>query len=125
VLHQLRALGVRIALDDFGTGYSSLTYLQCFPFDKIKIGPFVRQGHHGKYRLAEYRARGRRTCDGNGHDGTAEGVETREQLDSITSEGCTEMQGFLFSRPLPAREIERLFLSGRRTGLAPNRIVAA
>jgi EAL domain-containing protein (putative c-di-GMP-specific phosphodiesterase class I) len=60
-----------------------------------------------------------------GMTATAEGVETREQLDSITSEGCTEMQGFLFSRPLPAREIERLFLSGRGTKLAPDRIVAA
>jgi EAL domain-containing protein (putative c-di-GMP-specific phosphodiesterase class I) len=56
---------------------------------------------------------------------TAEGVETREQLDSITSEGCTEMQGFLFSRPLPAREIERLFISGQGDQLASGRIVAA
>ena len=56
---------------------------------------------------------------------TAEGVETREQLDSITSEGCTEMQGFLFSRPLPAREIERLFISGQGDQQAPDRIVAA
>ena len=50
---------------------------------------------------------------------TAEGVETREQLDSITSEGCTEMQGFLFSRPLPAREIERLFISGQGDNRLP------
>ena len=57
---------------------------------------------------------------------TAEGVETREQLDRITSEGCTEMQGYLFSRPLPAQEIERLFLSGRgESRKALGRIVAA
>ena len=49
----------------------------------------------------------------------------REQLDKVTSEGCTEMQGFLFSQPLPAQEIERLFLSGRETRTAPGRIVAA
>jgi EAL domain-containing protein (putative c-di-GMP-specific phosphodiesterase class I) len=55
----------------------------------------------------------------------AEGVETREQLDKIKSEGCTEMQGFLFSRPLPSAEIERLFLSRLKTQEAPGRIVAA
>ena len=60
-----------------------------------------------------------------GMTATAEGVETREQLDSITSEGCTEMQGFLFSRPLPASEIERLFISGQGDQQAPDRIVAA
>jgi diguanylate cyclase (GGDEF)-like protein/PAS domain S-box-containing protein len=125
VLHQLRALGVRIALDDFGTGYSSLTYLQCFPFDKIKIDrSFVKDITENTGSLNIVRAVAA-LATGMGMTATAEGVETREQLDSITSEGCTEMQGFLFSRPLPAREIERLFLSGRRTGLAPNRIVAA
>jgi EAL domain-containing protein (putative c-di-GMP-specific phosphodiesterase class I) len=59
-----------------------------------------------------------------GMTATAEGVETREQLDKITSEGCTEMQGYLFSRPLPAHEIARLFLS-RREPKAPGRIIAA
>jgi diguanylate cyclase (GGDEF)-like protein/PAS domain S-box-containing protein len=125
VLHQLRALGVRIALDDFGTGYSSLTYLQCFPFDKIKIDrSFVKDITENTGSLNIVRAVAA-LASGMGMTATAEGVETREQLDSITSEGCTEMQGFLFSRPLPAREIERLFLSGRGTKLAPDRIVAA
>jgi diguanylate cyclase (GGDEF)-like protein/PAS domain S-box-containing protein len=125
VLHQLRALGVRIALDDFGTGYSSLTYLQCFPFDKIKIDrSFVKDITENTGSLNIVRAVAA-LASGMGMTATAEGVETREQLDSITSEGCTEMQGFLFSRPLPAREIERLFLSGRETEQAPDRIVAA
>jgi diguanylate cyclase (GGDEF)-like protein/PAS domain S-box-containing protein len=125
VLHQLRALGVRIALDDFGTGYSSLTYLQCFPFDKIKIDrSFVKDITENTGSLNIVRAVAA-LASGMGMTATAEGVETREQLDSITSEGCTEMQGFLFSRPLPAREIERLFLSGREIELAPQRIVAA
>jgi diguanylate cyclase (GGDEF)-like protein/PAS domain S-box-containing protein len=125
VLHQLRALGVRIALDDFGTGYSSLTYLQCFPFDKIKIDrSFVKDITENTGSLNIVRAVAA-LASGMGMTATAEGVETREQLDSITSEGCTEMQGFLFSRPLPAREIERLFLSGREIELAPDRIVAA
>jgi diguanylate cyclase (GGDEF)-like protein len=125
VLHQLRALGVRIALDDFGTGYSSLTYLQCFPFDKIKIDrSFVKDITENAGSLNIVRAVAA-LASGMGMTATAEGVETREQLDSITSEGCTEMQGFLFSRPLPAREIERLFISGRGDQQASNRIVAA
>ena len=125
VLHQLRALGVRIALDDFGTGYSSLTYLQCFPFDKIKIDrSFVKDITENTGSLNIVRAVAA-LASGMGMTATAEGVETREQLDSITSEGCTEMQGFLFSRPLPAREIERLFLSGSGDQQAPSRIVAA
>jgi EAL domain-containing protein (putative c-di-GMP-specific phosphodiesterase class I) len=121
----LRALGVRIALDDFGTGYSSLTYLQSFPFDKIKIDrSFVKDITENSGSLNIVRAVAA-LASGMGMTATAEGVETREQLDSITSEGCTEMQGFLFSKPLPAREIERLFLPERDAEQAPNRIVAA
>jgi diguanylate cyclase (GGDEF)-like protein len=122
VLHQLRALGIRIAMDDFGTGYSSLTYLQCFPFDKIKIDrSFVKDITENAGSLNIVRAVAA-LASGMGMTATAEGVETSEQLDTITSEGCTEMQGYLFSRPLPVAEIERLFLSRRET---PGRIVAA
>ena len=125
LLHQLRALGVRIAMDDFGTGYSSLTYLQCFPFDKIKIDrSFVKDITENTGSLNIVRAVAA-LANGMGMTATAEGVETSEQLDKITSEGCTEMQGYLFSKPLPAREIERLFLSGREPRKAPGRIVAA
>src|SRR6202030_3477437 len=108
VLHQLRALGVRIAMDDFGTGYSSLTYLQCFPFDKIKIDrSFVKNILENTVSLNIVRAV-TALARGSGMTTIAEGVETKEQLDMIASEGCTEMQGFFFSKPLPAREIERL-----------------
>jgi diguanylate cyclase (GGDEF)-like protein len=125
LLHQLRALGIRIAMDDFGTGYSSLTYLQCFPFDKIKIDrSFVKDITENTGSLNIVRAVAA-LANGMGMTATAEGVETSEQLDKITSEGCTEMQGYLFSRPLPVHEIERLFLSGREPGKAPGRIVAA
>jgi diguanylate cyclase (GGDEF)-like protein len=125
LLHQLRALGIRIAMDDFGTGYSSLTYLQCFPFDKIKIDrSFVKDITENTGSLNIVRAVAA-LANGMGMTATAEGVETSEQLDKITSEGCTEMQGYLFSRPLPVHEIERLFLSGREPRKAPGRIVAA
>src|SRR5882724_8885717 len=125
LLHQLRALGVRIAMDDFGTGYFSLTYLQCFPFDKIKIDrSFVKDITENPGSLNIVRAVAA-VANGMGMTATAEGVETSEQLVKITSEACTEMQGYLFSKPLPAAEIERLFLSGREPRKAPGRIVAA
>ena len=125
VLHQLRALGIRIAMDDFGTGYSSLTYLQSFPFDKIKIDrSFVKNITENSSSLNIVRAVAA-LANGMGMTATAEGVETAEQLHSIASEGCTEMQGFLFSRPLPAAEIERQFLSGRGPRDVQGRIVAA
>jgi diguanylate cyclase (GGDEF)-like protein len=125
VLHQLRSLGVRIAMDDFGTGYSSLTYLQCFPFDKIKIDrSFVKDITENTGSLNIVRAVAA-LANGMGMTATAEGVETEEQLDRITSEGCTEMQGYLFSKPLPAAEIERLFLLRHEPREAPRHIVAA
>ncbi|WP_334380053.1 MULTISPECIES: EAL domain-containing protein [unclassified Bradyrhizobium] len=125
LLHQLRALGIRIAMDDFGTGYSSLTYLQSFPFDKIKIDrSFVKNITENSSSLNIVRAVAA-LANGMGMTATAEGVETAEQLHSIASEGCTEMQGFLFSKPLPAAEIERQFLSGRGPRGAQGRIVAA
>jgi EAL domain-containing protein (putative c-di-GMP-specific phosphodiesterase class I) len=125
VLHQLRALGVRIAMDDFGTGYSSLTYLQCFPFDKIKIDrSFVKDITESTGSLNIVRAIAA-LATGMGMTATAEGVETKEQRDKIASEGCTEMQGFLFSRPLPILEIERLFLAGHKAPKASGRIIAA
>jgi diguanylate cyclase (GGDEF)-like protein/PAS domain S-box-containing protein len=124
ILHQLRALGVRIAMDDFGTGYSSLTYLQSFPFDKIKIDrSFVKDITENAGSLNIVRAVAS-LANGMGMTATAEGVETNEQLDRITAEGCTEMQGYLFSRPLPARDIERLFLP-RKADSAPGRIAVA
>jgi predicted signal transduction protein with EAL and GGDEF domain len=114
LLHQLRALGIRIAMDDFGTGYSSLTYLQCFPFDKIKIDrSFVKDITENVGSLNIVRAVAQ-LASGMGMAATAEGVETKEQLERITQEGCTEMQGYFFSRPLPARDVERLFMSLRR-----------
>jgi len=108
LLYQLRSMGIRIAMDDFGTGYSSLSYLQSFPFDKIKIDrSFIKDVAESTSALNIVRAISA-LAKGLGMAATAEGVETQEQLDAIKSEGCTEMQGYLFSRPLPESEIDRL-----------------
>lgn len=108
-LHQLKALGVSISMDDFGTGYSSLSYLRKFPFDKIKIDKcFVSELSDADDSMAIVRAV---TGLGAsfGMSTTAEGVETREQLLRLMKEGCSEVQGYLFSGPRPAVEITRLF----------------
>jgi diguanylate cyclase (GGDEF)-like protein/PAS domain S-box-containing protein len=101
IVRRLKALGVRIALDDFGKGYSSLSYLQSFHFDKIKIDPtFVMNLNRNTQSAAIIRAvigLGR----GLGLSVAAEGVETREQLDFLTQEGCDEVQGFFIGRPAP------------------------
>lgn len=107
-LKQLRDLGVRISMDDFGTGYSSLSYLRSFQFDKIKIDQsFVKDLNKDE----ESRAIVSAIADLSNRFGlntTAEGVETREQLAFIRNEGCTEVQGRLFSMPVPPNEIPEL-----------------
>jgi EAL domain-containing protein (putative c-di-GMP-specific phosphodiesterase class I) len=108
-LHELRRLGVRISMDDFGTGYSSLSYLRSFPFDKIKIDQsFVKDLSDKEDSRAIVKAvigLGRSL----GMSTTAEGVETEAQLDLVREQGCTEVQGFLFSPPLPGSAITKLF----------------
>jgi diguanylate cyclase (GGDEF)-like protein/PAS domain S-box-containing protein len=105
VLHQVRNLGVRISMDDFGTGYSSLSYLRSFPFDKIKIDrSFIKELGNANDCVAIIRAV-TRLGHSLGMITTAEGVETDEQLKILRAEGCTQVQGFLFSPPRPAGEV--------------------
>ena len=107
-LHQLRDLGIKIAMDDFGTGYSSLGYLRSFPFDKIKIDQSFIRDLPGKLEsLAIVRAVVGLSSS-LGITTIAEGVETKEQLASVTAEGCNEFQGYLISWPKPAADVERL-----------------
>jgi len=113
-LRRLRALGVGISMDDFGTGYSGLSYLRAFPFDKIKIDrSFISELGESADCMAIIRAI---TNLGSnlGIPTLAEGVETKKQLAWLLEAGCTEMQGYLFSRPVPASEIAEL--------LSPHRI---
>jgi diguanylate cyclase (GGDEF)-like protein/PAS domain S-box-containing protein len=115
ILQQVRALGVRIALDDFGTGYSSLSYLQRFPFDKIKIdrcfvtGLAEADGSSAIVRAVVNIAAERHMTT------TAEGVETEQQRELLRALGCTEMQGYLFSRPRPVAEIRTLLSQSSQT----------
>ncbi len=113
-LQKLRALGVQIALDDFGTGYSSLSYLRSFPFDKIKIDrSFIQDLSKGAEPLAIVHAIAGLAKSLN-MISTAEGVETKQQLETLQALGCVEMQGYLFSRARPASEIVRMFLQGQQ-----------
>jgi diguanylate cyclase (GGDEF)-like protein len=111
ILNQLRDLGVRISMDDFGTGYSSIGYLRSFQFDKIKIDQsFVRDLLVDKGSLAIVRAIAGLGVS-FGMTTTAEGVETEEQMRCLNLEGCIEVQGYLYSKPVPAEEINGLLES--------------
>ena len=115
-LHSLRALGVRVALDDFGTGYSSLSYLRSFPFDKLKIDrSFIVDLLEHQGATAIIRAI-TTLADALGIETTAEGVEHSDQLDILRAEGCGQIQGYLFSRPIPAQDVDALLdkLDGAR-----------
>jgi diguanylate cyclase (GGDEF)-like protein len=110
ILNQLRELGIRISMDDFGTGYSSIGYLRSFPFDKIKIDQtFVRDLLVDEGSLAIVRAIAGLGVS-FGMTTTAEGVETEEQMRRLNLEGCVEVQGYLYSKPVPAADIKGLLV---------------
>ena len=108
MLHEMRAMGARISMDDFGTGYSSLSYLRRFPFDKIKIDQSFVRGLSDEADCAAIV----RAVVGLGRSlgmaVNAEGVETAAQLAALRAEGCGEVQGYLFSRPRPARDVRAM-----------------
>lgn len=109
-LNKLKALGVRIAMDDFGTGYSSLSYLSKFPFDKIKIDrSFISHAAKSADGVSIIRA-----AIGMSRslkiDASVEGVETQEQVDLLWHEGCREVQGYFFGKPMPIAEFDGVFL---------------
>ena len=124
LLRRLKALGVRISMDDFGSGYSSLSYLQAFPFDKIKIDrAFVINLGKNPQSAAIVRA----VIDlGHGLEMSivAEGVETAEQLAFLSQEGCDAVQGYLLGKPAPigqyaalvGRNVIKAMEPARKTG---------
>lgn len=122
VLCALKNRGISVALDDFGTGYSSLSYLRSFPFDRLKIDhSFVREiPAHGqtmaivKAVLDLARSLNVRT--------TAEGIEIESQRAWLQAQGCSEGQGYLFSRPIPGEEVADLLAEEHATGRRQTRI---
>ncbi|KPC52628.1 EAL domain-containing protein [Amantichitinum ursilacus] len=117
VMHDLKALGVSLSLDDFGTGYSSLAYLQRFPIDRIKIDKsFIRDVAIKTESAALVRAIVA-MAHSLGLSTIAEGVENDSQLGYLRKQFCHEMQGFLFSRPLPENELLQLLRDDRKLDL--------
>jgi diguanylate cyclase (GGDEF)-like protein len=114
MLHQLRGLGIRIAMDDFGTGYSSLNYLRSFPFDRIKIDRcFTTDVDRDRGDGAIIQAIA--TLGASlGVETIAEGIETIDQLELVRRAGCTEVQGYLISRPRPAADLPKIIAEFRR-----------
>ena len=109
LLVAIKKLGVRVSLDDFGIGYSSLGHLHRFPFDKIKIDrSFVSRAPHDRESAAIVRAVVS-LGESLGMTTTAEGVETDDQRRFVADEGCDQIQGFLFSRPVPAAQMPAVF----------------
>jgi diguanylate cyclase (GGDEF)-like protein len=106
-LDQLRALGVSIALDDFGTGYSSLSSLQQLPLTRVKLDRSLIAGIDDSARAASIARATIALCRGLGLEVTAEGVERLEQLAVLLPQRAISLQGYLFSRPVPAGELLR------------------
>ncbi|MEE3716373.1 EAL domain-containing protein [Tumidithrix elongata RA019] len=113
VLSELRNIGIHIAIDDFGTGYSSLSYLKHFPVDTLKIDRCFVQDvttdrHDAAITIAMIDLAHNLSLNV-----IAEGVETEEQLAFLTQNGCDRMQGYLFSRPVPPEEFEKMVMGGK------------
>ncbi len=115
--NKLHKLGVRFSIDDFGTGYSSLSYLKSFPIDAVKIDRMFLRGvpsnPDSSAIVAAIVAMARSLNIGV----TAEGIETKEQLDFLRRHGCDSMQGYYFSKPIPADEFSALLREGRKLAL--------
>jgi diguanylate cyclase (GGDEF)-like protein/PAS domain S-box-containing protein len=114
LMHRLKAIGVTMSIDDFGTGYSNLSYLKRFPVDKLKVDKSFTRGLTRDPEDFSIVTAVVRLAHSLGLRAIAEGVETAGQLELLAAEGCDEIQGYYFSRPLPEREAMALLQSGAR-----------
>jgi diguanylate cyclase (GGDEF)-like protein/PAS domain S-box-containing protein len=124
-LTALKVLGVKIAMDDFGTGYSSLGYLNSFPFDKIKIDKSFIGGMSDKDKSGAIVKSVISLGQSLNMVTTAEGVETAEQASFLKAEGCDQLQGYFFSRPVAAEELTRFICDWDDRGYEMTADVAA
>jgi EAL domain-containing protein (putative c-di-GMP-specific phosphodiesterase class I) len=112
VLQQLHDMGLRISIDDFGTGYSSLSYLQNLPIDALKVDRSFVTRLDGSPAQVEIVRTIVSLAHNLGMDVIAEGVETLAQANALRALNCTNAQGYLFSRPVPAAQAEQLIIDG-------------
>jgi EAL domain-containing protein (putative c-di-GMP-specific phosphodiesterase class I) len=112
VLQELHEMNVHLDVDDFGTGYSSLAYLQSFPVQTLKVDRSFVSCMNGGAQQSEIVRAIVGLAHNLGMDVTAEGVETPQQIASLSALHCQHAQGYFFSRPVPAEEAERLILNG-------------
>ncbi|WP_430385839.1 putative bifunctional diguanylate cyclase/phosphodiesterase [Blastomonas fulva] len=120
MLNALRDCGVRIALDDFGTGYSSLNYLRSFPFDKIKIDKSFVDDLATDISSQAIIGAITALASALGMETIAEGVEDQHQLEALRAQGCSNIQGYLFSRPVGIELVDAMIANMRYTQAEPN-----
>ena len=109
-INEIKNMGVKIAIDDFGTGYSSLSYLNKFPADLLKVDKSFIDKMNSSESSKQYVAAIISIGHILGFDVISEGVEEEEQLASLKDIGCDYIQGFIWGRPLPVNEAERLVM---------------
>ncbi|WP_033541796.1 bifunctional diguanylate cyclase/phosphodiesterase [Planococcus sp. CAU13] len=108
-MKELKAMGIHLSIDDFGTGYSSLSYLKLFPINTLKIDQYFTRNIHVDVKDAALVDTIIRMAHNLELNVIAEGVETDEQLSFLKERHCNQAQGYLFNRPLPADDIQRLY----------------
>ena len=113
-LNELRELGIKVSIDDFGTGYSSLNYLKRFPFDTLKIDQSFIRNVQADSKSAAITIAIIEMAHSLNLKVIAEGVETEGELEFLRRHNCDGVQGYLFSRPLPVDEFQKLLFSGKR-----------
>ena len=110
----MRALGVTISLDDFGTGFSNLSYLRTFPFDKLKIDKSFVDSLSSDHRSVGIVSAISGLGQTFGIKTVAEGVETDTQYEIVARQGCTEVQGYFYAKPMAPEEVPHFIEAFRR-----------